>query len=152
MVDNIIVATFSSVDAAHDAARAITALKDDGNKFKLESGVIVSKDERGAVSVLQSDVHLFHGTKVGVVVGGLIGLIGGVPLATVAALLGATVGLINDAGMAILGSATMSSIKSEMKPGMTAVIIEADEGSPNAVDDIVAQGKGRVFRHAKGEY
>jgi len=152
MADNIIVATFGSVDAAHDAARAIKALKDDGNKFKLKSGVIVSKDERGAVSVLQSDVHLFHGTKVGVVVGGLIGLIGGVPLATVAALLGATVGLINDAGMAILGSATVTSIKSEMKPGMTAVIIEADEASPNAVDDIVAQGKGRVFRHAKGEY
>ena len=52
MVDNIIVATFSSVDAAHDAARAIKALTDDGNKFKLKSGVIVSKDERGSVSVL----------------------------------------------------------------------------------------------------
>jgi len=152
MADNIIVATFGSVDAAHDAARAIKALKDDGNKFKLKSGVIVSKDERGAVSVLQSDVHLFHGTKVGVVVGGLIGLIGGVPLATVAALLGATVGLINDAGMAILGSATVTSIKSEMQPGMTAVIIEADEASPNAVDDIVAKGGGRTFREAKGEY
>ena len=153
MADNIIVATFSSVNAAHDAARAIKGLTDaGGTKFKLKSGVIVSKDEQGSVSVLNSDVHLFHGTKVGVVVGGLIGLIGGVPLATVAALLGATVGLINDAGMAILGSATVSSIKSEMKPGMTAVIIEADEASPNAVDDIVAQGKGRVFRQAKGEY
>ena len=145
MVDNIIVATFSSVDAAHDAARAIKDLKEaGGTKFKLKSGVIVCKDERGSVSVLESDVHPFHGTKVGVVVGGLIGLIGGVPLATVAALLGATVGLINDAGMAILGS--------EMQPGMTAVIIEADEASPNAVDDIVAQAGGRVFRQAKGEY
>ena len=153
MVDNVIVATFSSVDAAHDAARAIKALTDEGgNKFELKSGVIVSKDERGSVSVLESDVHLFHGTKVGVLVGGVIGLIGGVPLATLAALLGATVGLINDAGMAILGSATLTSIKSEMQPGMTAVIIEAKEASPNAVDDIVAQGKGRVFRQAKGEY
>ena len=153
MVDNIIVATFSNVNAAHDAARAIKDLKDaGGTKFKLKSGVIVTKDERGSVSVLESDVHPFHGTKVGVVVGGLIGLIGGVPLATLAALLGATVGLINDAGMAILGSATVTSIKSEMQPGMTAVIIEADEASPNAVDDIVAQGGGRVFRQAKGEY
>lgn len=153
MADNIIVATFSSVSAAHDAARAIKDLKDaSGNKFRLKSGVIVSKDERGSVSVLESDVHLFHGTKVGVVVGGLIGLIGGVPLATLAALLGATVGLINDAGMAILGSATVTSIKSEMQPGMTAVIIEADEASPSAIDDIVSRGAGRVFRHAKGEY
>ena len=153
MVDNIIVATFSNVNAAHDAARAIKDLKEaGGTKFNLKSGIIVSKDEQGSVSVLKSDVHLFHGTKVGVVVGGLIGLIGGVPLATLGALLGATVGVINDAGMAILGSATMSSIKSEMKPGMTAVIIEADEASPNAIDDIVAQGGGRVFREAKGTY
>jgi uncharacterized membrane protein len=112
----------------------------------------VTKDDQGSVSVLESDVHPFHGTKVGVVVGGLIGLIGGAPVAAVAALLGATVGAINDAGMAILGSATVSSIKSEMKPGMTAVIIEADEASPNAIDDIVAQGGGRVFREAKGTY
>ena len=54
--------------------------------------------------------------------------------------------------MAILGSATVTSIKSEMQPGMTAVIIEADEASPNAIDDIVAQGGGRVFREAKGTY
>ena len=153
MVDNIIVATFSTVNAAHDAARAIKDLKEaGGTKFNLKSGIIVSKDEQGSVSVLKSDVHLFHGTKVGVVVGGLIGLIGGVPLATVAALLGATVGLINDTGMAILGSATMTSIKSEMQPGMTAVIIEADEASPNAVDGIVTERGGRVFREAKGEY
>lgn len=153
MVDNIIVATFSNVNAAHDAARAIRDLTEaGGTKFKLKSGVIVTKDERGSVSVLESDVHLFHGTKVGVVVGGLIGLIGGVPLATLTALLEATVGLINDAGMAILGSATVTSIKSEMQPGSTAVIIEADEASPNAVDDIVAQGGGRVFRHPKGDY
>ena len=30
MVDNVIVATFSSADAAHDAARAIKALTDEG--------------------------------------------------------------------------------------------------------------------------
>jgi hypothetical protein len=61
----------------------------------------------------------------------------------------ATEGLINDAGMAILGSATVSSIKSEMQPGMTPVIIEADEASPNAVDDIVAQGGGVSFAKPK---
>ena len=67
MVDNIIVATFSNVNAAHDAARAIKDLKEaGGTKFKLKSGVIVTKDDQGSVSVLESDVHPFHGTKVGV--------------------------------------------------------------------------------------
>jgi hypothetical protein len=41
--------------------------------------------------------------------------------ATVAALLGATVGLINDAGMAILGSATVTSIKSSASLGSVTV-------------------------------
>ena len=55
MVDNIIVATFSSVNAAHDAARAIKDLKEaGGTKFNLKSGIIVSKDEQGSVSVLKS--------------------------------------------------------------------------------------------------
>ena len=142
MVDNIIVATLSNVNAAHDAARAIRHLTDaGGTKFKLKSGVIVAKDDRGSVSVLEFDVHRFHGTKVGVVVGGLIGLIGGIPLATLAALLGATVGLINDAGMAILVChRDFDQVRDETR------------NDPNAVDDIVAQGGGRVFREAKGEY
>jgi len=147
MVDKIIVAVFSSVDAAYDAARAIKGLKDAGDtKFKIESGLIVTKDDRGEVTVLESDQNPFGGTKVGAVVGGLIGLIGGAPMAALGALLGATTGAIRDGVMAFLGSNTVSEIKQQMEPGKTAVIIEANEISPNAVDDIVAQGGGRVFR------
>jgi len=50
--------------------------------------------------------------------------------------------------MAILRSGTVSSIKAAMERGKTAVIVEAREASPGAIDDIVAQGGGRVFRHA----
>jgi uncharacterized membrane protein len=149
MVDKVIVAIFNNANAAYDAARAINNLKDSGGtKFKLKSGVIMTKDDRGKVSVLEAESHPFRGTKVSAVLGGLIGLIGGIPLAAVGALLGATVGAINDSGMAVLKSATMTSIKNEMHPGMTAVIIEGHEASPNAVDDIVAQRGGRVFREA----
>jgi hypothetical protein len=35
-----------------------------------------------------------------------------------------------------------------MRPGTTAVVVEADEGSTRAVDDIVALGGGHVFRQA----
>ena len=149
MVDNIIVATFSDVNAACNAANAINELKNTGRKnFKLKSGIIVTKDDKREVSVLESETHPFRGTKVGAVVGGLIGLIGGAPLAAVGALLGATVGAVNDSGMAILQSFNMTSFKNEMQPGTTVVIIEANEASPTAVDDIVAQGGGRVFRKA----
>ena len=149
MVDNIIVATFNSVNAACNAANAINDLKNTGGKgFKLKSGIVVTKDDQGEVSVLHSDAHPFRGTKVGAVVGGLIGLLGGAPLAAVAALLGATLGAVNDGGMAILKSFHMTAVKNEMQPGTTAVIIEANEASPTAIDGIVAQGGGRVFRKA----
>ena len=149
MVDKIIVAVFSNVNAACSAANAINDLKNTGSaNFKLKSGIIVTKDDQGEVTVLEAEVHPFHGTKVGAVVGGLIGLIGGAPLAAVGALLGATVGAVNDSGMAVLKSRTVTSIKKEMQPGTTAVIIEANESSPTAVDGIVAQGGGRVFRKA----
>ena len=149
MVDQIIIATFSNVDAACNAAKAIENLKKTGLKnFKLKSGIIVTKDNQGDVSVLESEVHPFHGTKVGAVVGGLVGLIGGAPLAAVGALLGATVGAVNDSAMAIFKSFSMTAFKNEMQPGTTVVIIEATAANPTAVDDIVTQGGGRVFRKA----
>jgi uncharacterized membrane protein len=147
MADNIIVAVFGDANTACNAAHAINDLKDTGGaNFKLKYGIVVTKDAEGDVSVLESEAHPFRGTKVGAVVGGLIGLLGGAPIAAVAALLGATVGGINDAGMAVLKSNMVTKVKSEMHPETTAVIIEADEENPAAVDDIVAKGGGRVFR------
>jgi uncharacterized membrane protein len=86
--------------------------------------------------------------KVGAVVGGLIGLIGGAPIAAIGALFGAPMGAIGAAGMAILNSASLSSIKQAMHPGTVAVIVEAEENNPQAIDDMVAQRGGRVFREA----
>jgi uncharacterized membrane protein len=148
MAENLIVAVFSNTQAACDVAGAIKNLESSGSEIKLKSGILVTKDERGDVSVLDAESHPFRGSKVGIVVGGLIGLLGGAPIAAVGALLGATVGAINDSGMAILRSATVSSIKDAMHPGTTAVILEADEVHPNAVNEIVEQAGGRVFREA----
>ncbi len=33
-----------------------------------------------------------------------------------------------------------------MRPGTTALIVEADEGNPREVNDIVALGEGRIYR------
>jgi uncharacterized membrane protein len=149
MTDNIIVAIFSSVSPAYETAKAVMDLKDArGSGFKLKSGIIVSKDAGGDVSVLESDSHPFRGMKVGAVVGGLIGLIGGAPIAAIGALLGSTMGAVGSAGTAILTSANVTSIKKAMQPGSVAVIIEAEESDPKAVDDIVAKQGGSVYRQA----
>jgi uncharacterized membrane protein len=81
MADQIIVATFNNSNAAYDAATALKALKDRGiTDFKPRAGVMVKKDDRGNLSVLESKERPLWGTGVGTVAGALIGLIGGAPL------------------------------------------------------------------------
>jgi hypothetical protein len=50
--------------------------------------------------------------------------------------------------MAALDSDFIDNVTAEMRPGMTAIVVEADEGSTRAVDDIVTLGGGHVFRQA----
>jgi uncharacterized membrane protein len=149
MTDRVIVATFKDANAAYDAASALKTLKDTGAvEFKLKTGVMIQKDDRGNVQVLESkDRHLL-GTAVGTVSGALIGLIGGAPGAALGAALGATTGLSGDTVMAALDDDFVDSVTKEMKPGMTAVIVEADEKSTRPVDDIVSLKGGHVYRQA----
>src|SRR5262245_48243416 len=149
MADQIIVATFNDTNAAYDAANALKALKDKGlSEFKPKAGVMVKKDDRGNLSLLESKARPLFGTAIGTAAGALIGLIGGAPGAALGAALGATSGLGSDAVMASLDSDFVDSVTQEMRPGMTAIIVEGDEKSTRPVDDIVALGGGHVYRQA----
>jgi uncharacterized membrane protein len=149
MADQIIVATFNNSNAAYDAASALKALKDKGiTDFKPKAGVMLKKDDRGNLSLLESKERPLWGTGVGTVAGALIGLIGGAPGAALGAALGATSGLTGDAVMAALDSDFVDSVTTEMRPGMTAIIVEADEKSTRPVDEIVKLGGGHVYRQA----
>ena len=149
MTDRIIVATFDDPNKAYDAASALKGLKDTGiTDIKVKAGVMIKKDDRGNVSVLESKGRPLFGTAVGVASGALIGLIAGAPGAALGAALGATAGLTGDAVTASLDTDFVESVMDEMGPGMTAVIVEADEQSTRPVDTIVSVGGGRVYRQA----
>jgi uncharacterized membrane protein len=149
MADQIIVATFNNTNAAYDAASAIKALKDNKvSDLKVKAGVMVKKDNLGNLSLMENKDRPLWGTAIGTVAGALIGLIGGAPGAAVGAALGATSGLSGDAVMSALDSDFVDSVTKEMRPGMTAIIVEADEKSTRPVDDIVALGGGHVYRQA----
>src|SRR5262245_42763662 len=149
MSNKIIVATFPNTNAAYDAASALKKLKDQKVvDFKPKAGVMVKKDDLGNLSLLESKERPLFGTAVGTAVGALIGLIGGVPGAAMGAAYGATAGVGSDAVIAALDSDFVESVTSELRPGMTAIIVEADEKSTRPVDDIVAQGGGTVRRQA----
>jgi uncharacterized membrane protein len=149
VTDRIIVATFDNPNAAYDAASAIQDLKNSGiADFKRKAGVMVSKDEKGNVSVLEDKSRTPLGTMLGAVSGALLGLIGGAPGSILGASVGATAGLAGDAVTAGFDDAFVEDVTGDMRPGATAIIVEADEGSTRPVDDIVALGHGNVHRHA----
>ena len=78
MSDQIIVATFNNTNAAYDAVTAMKALKDQGlTDFKPKAGVMLKKDDRGNVVLLESKERPLWGTAVGTATGALIGLIAG---------------------------------------------------------------------------
>ena len=149
MADTIIVATFNNSNSAYDAASALKKLTDQKVvDFKPKAGIMVKKDDLGNVSLLENKDRPLWGTGVGTAVGALIGLIGGAPGAALGAALGATAGVGSDAVMASLDDDFVDSVTSEMHPGMTAIIVEADEKSTRPVDEIVTKNGGTVRRQA----
>src|SRR6516164_10980272 len=146
MADTIIVATFDNTNAAYDAASALKKLTDQKViDFKAKAGVMIKKDDLGNVSLLESKERPLFGTAVGTATGALIGLIAGAPGAALGAALGATSGLSGDAVMEALDSDFVDSVTKDMRPGMTAIVVEADEKSTRQVDEIVAKGGGHVY-------
>jgi uncharacterized membrane protein len=68
--------------------------------------------------------------------------------AAVGAALDATSGLGGDVVMSSLDSDFVDSVTTEMRPGMTAIIVEADEKSTRPVDDIIAIGGRHLYRQS----
>src|SRR5262249_56237194 len=128
MSDRIIVATFNDTNAAYDAARAIKDLKQAGAAdFKLKTGVMLKKDDRGNVSLLESKDRNLLGTAVGTTTGALIGLLGGAPGVAVGGLLGGPTRLCAAAGVGAGGAALLDQGTTRLRPGGTAVLLAADE-------------------------
>jgi len=149
MSDTIIVATFDNSNKAYDAAGELKKLMDQEIiDFKPKAGVMVKKDERGNLSLLEGKDRFLWGTAAGTTAGALIGLLAGAPGVALGAALGATSGIGSDAVMAGLDSDFIDSVTREMRPGTTAIIVEADEKSTRPVDDIVALSGGQVHRQA----
>ena len=149
MAEQIIVATFNNTNAAYDAASALKGLKDKGiTDFKPKAGVMVKKDDKGNFSLLESKERPLWGTGIGTLGGALIGLIAGAPGAAIGAAIGAMSGLTGDAVTDALDSDFVDSVAKEMRPGVTAIIVEADEKSTRPVDDVVKLNGGHVYRQA----
>ena len=109
---------------------------------------MVKKDDKGNLSLIESKERPLWGTGIGTLGGALIGLIAGAPGAAIGAAIGAMSGLTGDAVTDALDSDFVDSVTKEMRPGVTAIIVEADEKSTRPVDDVVKLSGGHVYRQA----
>jgi len=147
MSERAIVAVFPTSNAAYDAASAIRTLAGDkAIDFKVKAGAMFSKDAKGNIIPLEEKDRPLWGTLAGGLAGGLIGLVGGPAGAVAGSAIGATAGLATDTIGAAFDTDFVQSIASDVRPGDTAVVVEANENSTEPVDAIVRLNGGRIHR------
>ncbi|WP_347259596.1 DUF1269 domain-containing protein [Rudaea sp.] len=147
MTIRTIVAVFPNSNSAYTAASAIRALRSSGKiDFSLKAGAMFRKDEKGNVIPLEEKERPLWGTLAGGVAGALIGFLAGPAGAATGAAAGATSGLVADAVGASLDVDFAENVATWVRPGETAVVVEANEGNTRPVDDAVRLNGGRVYR------
>jgi uncharacterized membrane protein len=154
-----VVAVFDTQNQAYDAAAALQRLNDDGT-IDVKRGAIVTKDDKGNLTV--PDTKL--GGPWGLLGGGLIGGLMGALLGPAGAAAGVAAGTAAAAGAAVgaatgaaaggsadllalgLSSGFVDEVSADLNPGQSALIAEVSEGSTEPVDAAVQQLRGRVHR------
>jgi uncharacterized membrane protein len=163
MADRAVVAVFDTQNQAYDAAADLQRLNDDA-VIELKRGAIVTKDEKGNLTIADSKgVGVPWGMLGGGVIGGLLGLMLGpagaaAGAAATAAATGAAVGMSSGvlaggtADLAGLGlqEGFVSDVGSRMDPGKSALIVEVVEGSTEPIDSAVSHRNGTVYRSDVG--
>jgi uncharacterized membrane protein len=148
MANKLIVAVFDSLDTAEKACRDFRDYTEKGQGFAIHSGVVVEKDASGKLTFLDRQTRSFWGTTIGALTGALIGMLGGPTGAILGFTAGASAGLTGHALRDLLDSELVKSISAKLTPGTAAVIMEADETSSFAVDNVVNGYGGSVHRQA----
>ena len=151
MTKQLIVAIFNSVEIAQKAAHDFIAESEKHIGFEIESCVLVQKNAAGKVILLDSETRSFWGAIVGAISGTLIGMLDG-PVGAVAGLTaGVGAGAVADALHAdVLDREFVQAVSSELFPSGVALLVEAKELTPFAIDNIVQGFQGKVFRKPIG--
>ncbi|HZT55478.1 MAG TPA: hypothetical protein VFA35_04575 [Burkholderiaceae bacterium] len=122
----MIVAVFDSVDVAEKAGRDFRGIEDKDEGFKIERGVLVQKDATGRLIVLDQPTRPFWASVLGAITGGLA----------------------DHAIKDLLDGEWVASISGQLAPGAVVFVLQAQEASPFAIDNIVLGYRGTVFRKA----
>jgi uncharacterized membrane protein len=147
MDENIIVTTFTEDSRAYEALARLKELAAD-EQIDLRDGGVVERAQDGTLHVRDESGNEDEGlaTLTGGTVGLLIGILGGPLGVLLGGAFGVMAGAIIDADQDNESDSVLEHIARTIAPGETALLADADENGPAAVNDAMAALDGTVSR------
>jgi len=155
IMSKFVVIVFPNEEKATEGARLLDELNQEGS-ITVYATAMVSKDEQGTITQEDSRAPRPRGMVLGALVGGLVGLLGGPPVAAVGAAGGALMGGWRDMLEIGVGFEFLDEVARELRPGHWAVVSALDEewvtpldSRMDSVGGIVVRGRREDFQDDK---
>lgn len=149
-MNKMLVAVFSNENKAFEGLSALKDLHKQGD-ITLYATAVVSKNEKGELSLNTAADQGPIGTTTGLLTGSLIGLIGGPIGLAIGATTGTIAGLIFDVSADDINTTFVEEVAQALTKGKTAVIAEIDEAWPVPIDTRLEALDAVVFRRLRDE-
>jgi uncharacterized membrane protein len=145
-MENVLAVNFGEDSKAYEALSTLKELDDQG-QVGLAAAAVVVRGEDGTVVTRDSvgDANL-EGTATGGIVGLVIGILGGPLGVLIGGATGLLIGSLFDMDDADETESALSDISRSVRPGHAALIAQADEQSPDVVDEAMTRLGGTVLR------
>jgi uncharacterized membrane protein len=149
-MNKMLVAVFETENKAYEGLSALKSLHGNGD-ITLYASAVVSKNEKGELSLNTAADQGPVGTATGLFTGSLIGLLGGPVGLVVGAVAGSVAGLIFDVNNDDINSTFVDEVSNALTNGKTALIAEVDESWTVPVDTKLEALNAIIFRRLKYE-
>ena len=144
-MSKFVVVVFPDEAKAYEGLRAVKELDAD-DSLTVYAGAVIAKDADGMVSVKERHSRRPFGVAVGTVLGGLIGLIGGPPVAALGAAGGALMGGWHYALDLGVDLDFLDEVSRALTPGKSAIVAEIEEEWVTPLDSRMEAVGGTVLR------
>lgn len=149
-MNRFIVSIFDNEEKAFKGQSALKELHLNGD-ISLYASAVISKNDDGQAEMKSLSEKGPLSTRVGLISGAFIGLLGGPIGMALGASIGALGGLLIDSSQESIGENFIDEVAKELENGKTAVIVEVEESWKTPVDTKMAELNAMVFRFNPSE-
>jgi len=147
-MENVLAVSFAEDSKAYEALSSLKEL-DGQDQLDLTAAAVVARSEDGHIDTKdQIGDDQMTGTATGGVVGLVIGILGGPFGILLGGVTGLLIGSLYDLDESDATESALGDISRTVRPGKTALLAEADEQSPDVVDNAMTSLGGTVLRRS----